>query len=738
MALLAAATAAAFGRVFSGARVTGTLFLVGLLSATVAVLLERRSLVVAALVSTGLLLLAVGMIVFGETTWFGLPTLDTLREIANSAGAVGEQARVQVAPTAPIEPLLLAAVTAVWAAVFSSHSLAFRAGSPLLALLPPVALVTFADTVLEGSVKPLYGLFFLLAGLAVVFTDGLHRIQGWGPVWGGRGSEGRLVRAAARSARRVTVAAIGVAAVAPILVPGFGSKGLVDLSSVAAGDGALSPLVSIGAELRRSEAVEVFRVVSPLPTYHRMIALTRFDGSAWQPPSGLEETSPIGRDDVIVPAGLAGGKPIEQSYRVSGGTRYLSLPVAYAPVAVEIDQDLRLDVATTTIWLDRFLDQGDSYTARSLLAQPLPADLDLVRFPPTPPTDPAVRLPTGLSPRIGDIAERWTAEAPSTYRAILAIQDRLRDPARFTYSTDVPDRDDSFTILDFLTRSREGFCQQFATAMAVMLRTLGIPARVAVGFTQGTRVRGKDDTYRVTTDNYHAWVEVRFPGYGWLAFEPTPTRANPAAAAYLSPAEPCTPGPGGACGPGGAQDPRLNEPVGAPNGLPAYLSRLIRDELRQAATAATGRPVPPDRPFRITPRTTLAAAALVALLILGAIPPVRLARRRRRLRRARREPRALILATYGVFTERAGDLGLVRGRAETPEEYRRRVVAGGLLSDGHLDRLTALTIAAAYGPLELRQEEVATAREAAATALRELRRGTPVARRIAGLYRRAD
>ena len=61
----------------------------------------------------------------------------------------------------------------------------FRAGSPLLAILPPIALLAFADTVLEESVKPLYAVAFLAAALAVVFVDALRRVQGWGPVWTG-------------------------------------------------------------------------------------------------------------------------------------------------------------------------------------------------------------------------------------------------------------------------------------------------------------------------------------------------------------------------------------------------------------------------------------------------------------------------------------------------------------------------------------------------------------------------
>jgi Domain of unknown function (DUF4129) len=89
-----------------------------------------------------------------------------------------------------------------------------------------------------------------------------------------------------------------------------------------------------------------------------------------------------------------------------------------------------------------------------------------------------------------------------------------------------------------------------------------------------------------------------------------------------------------------------------------------------------------------------------------------------------------------VFTQRAGDLGFPRRRGETPEEYRGRVVASGLLSDGHLSRLTALAVTAAYAPGSPAEQDATDAIEAAETALHELRAATPLGRRLLGLYRR--
>ena len=135
LTIVAVATALAFGRVFVGHASTWRLVAVALASVAVASALERRNLLLATLASAALLAAAIGLVVFPTTTWHGLPAPETLRHALNASRLIGEQARLQVAPTAPLKPLFLAGIVAIWAAMFSCHALAFRAGSPLLALL---------------------------------------------------------------------------------------------------------------------------------------------------------------------------------------------------------------------------------------------------------------------------------------------------------------------------------------------------------------------------------------------------------------------------------------------------------------------------------------------------------------------------------------------------------------------------------------------------------------------------
>ncbi len=141
--------------------------------------------------------------------------------------------------------------------------------------------------------------------------------------------------------------------------------------------------------------------------------------------------------------------------------------------------------------------------------------------------------------------------------------------------------------------------------------------------------------------------------------------------------------------------------AGDANGLPRQLRNLID----RPVPAGGGRFSPnpggfdtggTDTSGRLPASLVVLVIAAVALLVALVIPPARALGRRRRIRRAGHEPRALILATYDVFTERAADLGHPRGRGETLEEYRRRLGSAGAIDDGQLDRLTAIAGRAAY------------------------------------------
>lgn len=131
-------------------------------------------------------------------------------------------------------------------------------------------------------------------------------------------------------------------------------------------------------------------------------------------------------------------------------------------------------------------------------------------------------LPPSVSPRTTELARTITASAVGPYESARAIEAYLRSAIVYDESVSAPP--DDADIVDYVLFERQrGYCEYYASAMAVMLRTLGIPSRVVVGFYPGDfdEVQGG---YLYVQRNAHAWVEVFFPGYGWVPFEPTSSR----------------------------------------------------------------------------------------------------------------------------------------------------------------------------------------------------------------------
>jgi transglutaminase-like putative cysteine protease len=201
--------------------------------------------------------------------------------------------------------------------------------------------------------------------------------------------------------------------------------------------------------------------------------------------------------------------------------------------------------------LDQNPPRGFRYTAWSYVAHPTPAALR--RSPPNYPTeleheglltvgDNLTALPFGFPNRrpvmlglvsrsdlpylpLARLAERVGGGARTPYDAVEQVQRWFLSSGTFRYSNHPPVS--SPPLVGFVTRTHAGYCQHFAGAMALMLRYLGIPARVAVGFAGGTHDQAQG-LWNVSDREAHAWVEVWFKGYGWLPFDPTP--AAPGAA----------------------------------------------------------------------------------------------------------------------------------------------------------------------------------------------------------------
>ena len=160
-------------------------------------------------------------------------------------------------------------------------------------------------------------------------------------------------------------------------------------------------------------------------------------------------------------------------------------------------------------------DRAGSVAARERVEVPL-------RDGDAPAADPgAPRFAGSPYARTERLARRLTADAPTAYDAVRAVQDHFRS-AEFSYSERPPSR--RYPLNAFLFQDKIGYCQQFSGAMALMLRMSGIPARVATGFSPGSLNRDTGE-YRVRDLDAHSWVEVYFNGIGWVTFDPTPPAA---------------------------------------------------------------------------------------------------------------------------------------------------------------------------------------------------------------------
>lgn len=292
-------------------------------------------------------------------------------------------------------------------------------------------------------------------------------------------------------------------------------------------------------------ATTVLRIkAGPAPLYWRATTLDEFAADRW-----VEHLIPNRPGDGLVPRRAGDRRSWTRQEVTVEALDDQHLVGATVPVAYAVDQPVDFigqGVATAQNGLHR----GQTYTVWSYAPTPTPrqlihvgddypgaltragADLELAPRATAPafgvPGRDAVvrRLLSGrLSPYrlLYDRALAVAGQTSSPYAAAVAIETWLRSSGGFVYSEQPPPTGGVPALVAFVTRTKEGYCQHFAGAMALMLRTLGIPSRVAVGFTSGAYAHGE---WNVTDHAAHAWVEVWFRGYGWLPFDPTPGRGR--------------------------------------------------------------------------------------------------------------------------------------------------------------------------------------------------------------------
>lgn len=265
----------------------------------------------------------------------------------------------------------------------------------------------------------------------------------------------------------------------------------------------------------------VLRVEADAPDFWRGQSFDRWDGRTWSRSRAAPALNVASRSGVE-PQGPDGDpvtfEQFEQRFRVEAPA-IGELFAAYRPVAVGLPLRTYTYAFDGSVDLVRPLGRGSEYSVSSLRARVTP-DVLRAHDPLTTDRRPPEGVMQGPVPDgVARLARRITADAPTTYDAIRAIEAWMGDHTEYT--TEIPPLPRGADAVEqHLFVDRKGFCVQIATSTAVMLHSLDVPVRVGVGFTPGDQsLLGRNFTVRGT--DAHAWVEVWFPGVGWQAFDPT-------------------------------------------------------------------------------------------------------------------------------------------------------------------------------------------------------------------------
>ncbi|WP_460772346.1 transglutaminase family protein [Microbacterium sp. GXF7504] len=593
-----------------------------------------------------------------------VPTADTVGAAAVLVGQGTEELATGVAPlpaTVPVAFLYVAAAGAL-AVVLDYVVIATRL--PLLASVAVVAVGLAPSVAVPAAFDGAQMVLLAVAVLLLLWTEERAR----------RGRDRRLRGGSAAGALAVAAGAMVVAFVATPLLPspvpqaGVGGGGSVGIDAS----------LRLGEDLRRPEPTEVLTVRSTAgaPQYLRAATLSGFDGRRWRADStavtpledgfGPLETS----DDV-------GVTEVTTDIRVSR-LRSEYLPVPFAATSVEgVDGTWGMQQLNRTVVALEGTTVGQEYRVQSLRAEP---SLERIRAASARDADVPSRyfgVPDETPQVVVDTALAVTAGTESDYDAAAALQRWFRS-SEFSYSLTAPVADDFDgagveAVAEFL-EVKEGYCIHYASAFTLMVRALGMPARIVVGYLPGIatgEVVDGQSVYLVTSDLLHAWPEVYFDGIGWVGFEPTNSLGSP----------PRFTSAGTASGDGSAVTPEQQAPM--PTATPGQ-DRDRGDVPDAAPTAAEA-----ERTARGW--LTAGAVALAVLLVLAS-PAAIAAVRRRRLLRAGGAADAWLFVQ-----ETAIDLAIPVPGSDSPRRFAERLRRAGA-DPAAVDLLVHAVEHAAYAP----------------------------------------
>jgi transglutaminase-like putative cysteine protease len=635
-------------------------------------------------------------------TALGLPTPAAVAGWADALVDAPSILRSSTTPVAAEAGALLLALLAIYAANAAAHWSATRLDGALGAVVPTLALFIAISALGDGSYVVTTGVYaattalFLLAQQQIAIGDR----RTWFHTRPARRS--RLVTGGC-----ATVLAIAVlgALLGPQL-PTAQSAGLLDYQDWGEGRGGrgsvriVSPLVGIGDYLNRTENVELFTVQSELRTYWRLVALDNYDGDVW----GLRDTK--AKAGYPEPNLAAPSERITQRFEIGpmGGP---FLPAAYQVVDTRFLSSEYSIHESASLFLDNKSYKGLRYEVDSVVPEPTATQLAGIEPIDRDQFATYLTLPDDFPESIARVASEQTAAATTPFEQALALQRFFRETGGFEYDTTIEGHDED-ALERFVLEDKRGFCEQFSGSYAAMARAIGLPARVAVGFTPGQLEQ--DGAFHVTSDNAHAWPEVYFDGLGWTRFEPTPGRFEPTPSDYTGT---------GAADPGRGQRPgdtttttnAGGSTTSAPGGTAPNLTRPTFDiNAPGSGASSAGGGASTSGVFM----KLLVVLGIGLVLALGVVTSTFLGAAIRRRRRFRaKSPRLRVVGAWTQAIERLAEAGISRRPSATSVEFAmREAPAAGAGSAGPaLLALAHLHTDALYSPDPPSFEDAETAWE---------------------------
>jgi transglutaminase-like putative cysteine protease len=445
-----------------------------------------------------------------------VPTPASLRDLRLGMSAAMAQVEVGVPPVEATTEMLLLITVALGMVAVVVDFVAVSAAAPAAAGLVLLCVFAVPASVAEGML-PWWTFVLGAGGFALLLAvDGQRRHLAW------RGeSTAPSDAGAAPTATAVAAVALIAALLAGSTMTLIGTIGrLPGSGSGSGGSGAtgvgLKPFTSLRGQLNREGVLELFRVRGlDQQSYLRALTLRKYSpGEGWVP-DGLGG-EPVGENLPLPPDQLGEGR---QATIEIEALRYRDpwLPIYGVPTSLAgIPGGYRYDAPAGTVFSDRSRRPG-RYTEQALFPEPSADQLRSADGEKDNIDGEYLRL-DGVDPRVYQLAQEITSNADNRFDKALALN-RFFTGGGFEYSEETAQGSSDDALVDFLFNGKRGYCEQFASSMAVMLRAVGIPSRVVIGFTPGYE---SGDSRVVTTQDAHAWVEVFFPRIGWTIFDPTP------------------------------------------------------------------------------------------------------------------------------------------------------------------------------------------------------------------------